>query len=504
MGLQRSGTGFRQRVGAAAWAIAAGCGAPSPSTPSEGSTSTGVGSSSTTRRGSTGSTTTGELQSTTTTFDESSGGFDVPRPAALEPGELRPGGDTTTESLGIGAFVQEAANLGLERRAAFEAGLQFFQLDWEVAPAAPELDGLGPTFNAVSCLDCHARNGRGLTPLSDPESVAVLLRLASAEGSPDPVFGDQLQPRSIGGVPSEGQVSWTVGKAMPVIVDGGFIELESPVPSIEPGTLGSPSPDTLVSPRVSMQLVGMGLLEAVRAEDLEAQADPDDTDGDGVSGRVARVGPEVGRFGWKASQPTVRAQVAAAFAGDLGITSELHPDENCPRAQVSCGVAPTGGSPELTAVRLDVTAAYVRLLGVPTRRGGDNEDVLRGKVIFGELGCAQCHRPTFVTGPALEPELADQTIWPYTDLLLHDLGPGLAQGGPEGDASAAEWRTAPLWSIGLLQTVNGGRRLLHDGRARTIEEAIVWHGGEAASSTAAYLALSESQRDDLHVFIESL
>lgn len=409
------------------------------------------------------------------------------------------------DELGIGAFVQEAANLGLERRATFEAGLQFFQLDWEVAPATPELDGLGPTFNAVSCLQCHARNGRGLSPVDDPSSVAVLLRLAGPDGTPDPVFGNQLQPRSISGVPSEGNVSWAVNPTSPVAVDGTPIEPQRLTVSIEAGPLGAPLPATLVSPRASMQLVGMGLLEAIPSAELEDEADPDDTDADGVSGRVARIGGgEIGRFGWKASQPTVRDQVAAAFAGDLGITSELHPAENCPRAQASCAAAPTGGSPELTAVRLDVTAAYVRLLGVPARRGGDRDEVLRGKATFHQIGCARCHRPSFVTGPALEPELEAQTIWPYTDLLLHDLGPELAQGGPEADANAAEWRTAPLWSIGLLQTVNEGRRLLHDGRARSLAEAIAWHGGEAESSTEAYLLLPASARDELHAFIESL
>ncbi|MGH1342778.1 MAG: di-heme oxidoredictase family protein [Nannocystales bacterium] len=506
MGLQRSDLGLCWRLGVAAWATVPGCGGPPSAAPQpgRGSTSTGSHASTATSLATSGSTTTQGPGHDTGQLGESSGGLDIPPRAELEPGELRPGGDTTVDEAGIGAFVQEAANLGLERRAAFQAGLQFFRLDWEVAPATPELDGLGPTFNAASCLECHTRNGRGLTPLDDESSVAVLLRLSSLDGTPDPRLGGQLQPRSIAGVPSEGQVSWSVHRERSVAIDGGFIEPQSLSPNITPGVLGALDSATLVSPRVSMQLVGMGLLEAVPEAALEAWADPDDADADGVTGRVSRIGGVVGRFGWKASQPTVRAQVAAAFAGDLGITTELHPTENCPRSQSSCASAPTGGSPELPAVRLDVTAAYVRLLGVPARRGGDREDVLRGKTVFHEVGCAQCHRPSFVTGPALEPELEGQTIWPYTDLLLHDLGPDLSQGGAEGDASPAEWRTAPLWSVGLLHTVHGGRRLLHDGRARSLAEAVVWHGGEAEASRAAYLLLPESARLDLHAFIDSL
>lgn len=440
----------------------------------------------------------------TSVGDSSSTGEPRP-PAELEPGELRPGGDTTVDEFGIGAFVQEAANLRLEHRSPFEAGLQFFQLAWLVAPSTPELDGLGPTFNAPSCLACHIRNGRAPAAIDEPGSPSVLIRLTDLEGAPDPVLGGQLQPFAIPGVPSEGTVDWTETVLETLEVDGGTIELAALSPQVTPGPLGAPSPDTLASPRLSMQLVGMGLLEAIAPEDLEAWADPDDADRDGISGRVAYLpGGEVGRFGWKSGQPTVRGQVAAAFLGDLGITSVLQPQENCPAPQSACAASPNGGAPELTDVRLDVTATYVRLLGVPARRDGDHPEVLIGKAVFADVGCDRCHRPSFVTEDVLEEELRGQTIWPYTDLLLHDMGPTLAQGGAEGAASAAEWRTPPLWSLGLVDIVNGNRRLLHDGRARTLAEAIAWHGGEALAARDAYLALAADEREALHAFVESL
>lgn len=439
---------------------------------------------------------------------DSSGG--IPIPARLEQGELRPGGDTTIDSLGdrfgIGAFVQEAANLTLRRRAQFEAGLQFFRLVWEPAPGPPEFDGLGPTFNAASCLDCHDRNGRGHPPDDvDPLSPGVLLRLGSERGQPDSRYGTQFQPYAVPGTPGEGVVSVHTIVAERVPLGDRSVALRRPVYAVSAVPWGDLDPGTYLSPRVAVQLVGMGLLEAVAEADILAWDDRDDRDGDGISGRAARL-PNglLGRFGWKATQPTVRAQTAAAFLGDLGITSDIHPNENCPAVQVQCAAAATGGVPELTPVRLDVTAAYVRLLGVPARRSGDSVDVRRGKTVFGELGCNACHRPSYDTTDAIEPELANQRIWPYTDLLLHDMGDGLAEGAAEGVASGREWRTPPLWGLGLVETVNTRRHLLHDGRALTLEEAILWHGGESSDAREAYLALPSDARTLLHKFVESL
>ena len=521
MGLQRTPHRLRRRLTLAvtgalvgALATALGC-ADAPthaasdttdvtSTGLAPSTSSGVPDPSTSDA--TGSTTHEPLDSTTDAQSDTTAGDDTPI-APLEEGELRPGGETTVDELGIGAFVQRAANLSILHAADFEAGLQFFQVDWEPAPGQPEIDGLGPTYNAISCLACHARNGRGV-PSSDraPASPGVLLRLGDALGTPDPTYGDQLQPSAIPGVPAEGSPTWTwVPDHTVTLADGTEIELARAAYEATDLAFGPLAPDTLLSPRIAPQLVGMGLLESIAADDVAAWADPDDRDGDGIRGVPAWL-PDgtLGRFGWKAAQPTVEHQTSAAFAGDLGITSVLHPTPDCPPAQPACAAAPSGGTPELPSIRLHVTSAYVRLLGVPARRDGDDDEVLRGKTLFHALGCAACHRPSYVTADVPDPELSSQHIWPYTDLLLHDMGEPLADDRPEAAATGHHWRTAPLWGLGLVEQVNGTRHLLHDGRARTLPEAILWHAGEAEPARNAYTDLSATDRTRLHLFIESL
>jgi CxxC motif-containing protein (DUF1111 family) len=272
-----------------------------------------------------------------------------------------------------------------------------------------------------------------------------------------------------------------------------------------------PLPDDVqLSPRVAPAVFGVGLLEAVPVADILATADPDDTDGDGISGRpnwvadVASGGTSLGRFGWKANVPTVEQQNAGAFHGDLGITSALFPDENCPPEQAACGSALSGGVPELDAAKLERVTFYTRTLAVPARRDVGQPATTEGEELFSSLGCASCHLPELRTGDSAIAALSDQVIHPYTDLLLHDMGPGLADGRPDGEASGSEWRTAPLWGIGLVDTVNGHTRFLHDGRARDLSEAVLWHGGEAAASADAFRALPARARDTLIAFLESL
>lgn len=423
--------------------------------------------------------------------------------AALEDGELAPGGATTTDNVGVGAFTVQAANLPLARRGEFEAGLQFFQLPWVLAPGRADTDGLGPTFHADSCLGCHVRNGRG-------DLQTILLRIGlGADNAPDPNYGSQLQPFGISGVPREGtpvRTDVTVAHARANGTSAALLEPSYAITNLGYGPFGA---DLRISPRIAPQIVGQGLLEAISDADVIAGADPNDADGDGISGRVHWVDDggavRIGRFGWKAMHASVESQTAAAFAEDLGITSSRFPDANCPGAQSACRAAPNGGSPELNATRLRVTVAYMRLLGVPRRRGGDTTEVLQGKAIFTSVGCASCHRPSFRTrADAAEPELAGQLVWPYSDLLLHDLGERLADRRKEGDAGPREWRTPPLWGLGLVPVVNGARFLLHDGRARDLDEAILWHDGEAAASRIAYEQLSPTAQARLRAFVESL
>lgn len=422
-------------------------------------------------------------------------------PAALEEGELSPGGATTTTRVDVSAFVQPAANLSLSGRGDFEAGAQFFQLVWDVAPGRADTDGLGPLFNATSCIECHVRNGRGSTS-------TVLLRLGVGSDGVDPSYGDQLQPFGIAGVTREGREVRSDTPLDHLLADGTTRSLTLPVYAIEALGYGALPIDATLSPRLAQQLVGQGLLEAIPEADLLALADETDADGDGVSGRarwVVRGGvTQLGRFGWKSGQPTVEWQTAAAFHGDLGITTPLFPSEDCRPGQIACLAAPNGGAPELTRVRLDVTAAFVALLAVPARRDGDSEVVLRGKARFASAGCASCHVPSFVTTDTARVELRAQRIWPYTDLLLHDMGERLSDHRTEDDVTPREWRTPPLWGTGLLEVVNGETRLLHDGRANGVEEAILWHDGEAEASRIAYERLDAAARAELVAFVESL
>lgn len=522
MGLQRARPRVRGGLIAPAtllWSLGVvGCrgGEPSPVAPlaDTGDPASSGGSTSSGRSFASGETSTG-IPTSSGTDDETTGaptygtsGADTPTPLApIEDGELRPGGETTVDEIGIGAFAQRAANLSILDASDFEAGVQFVQLEWEPAPGQAEADGLGPTYNAVACVGCHVRNGRGLHATEElPDSPGVLVRLGDGAGTPDPAYGLQLQPLAVAGVQAEARTPWSETAYRRVELSGGsIVDLVRAEYSIEALAFGPLGPDTRVSVRIAQQLVGMGLLEALGARSVLAAADPDDLDGDGVSGRPAWLADgSLGRFGWKAAQSSVQAQTAAAFSGDLGITSDSHPGENCPAPQVACAATPSGGSPEITPVRLRVSAAYVRLLGVPARRDGDSDVVRQGKTIFHELGCAACHRPSFTTGIVDDAVLSGQLVWPYTDLLLHDMGDELADELPEGAAAGREWRTPPLWGLGLVEAVNGARYLLHDGRARTLAEAIVWHGGEAAASRDAYVAASDDERAQLHAFVESL
>ena len=442
-----------------------------------------------------------------------------PQEVGVEPGEDAPGGEATTRAGDAQAFSRPAPNLPTARLSAFGAGEALFEADWFVAPhARQDRDGLGPLFNSLSCEACHFQNGRGAPPLSEEQpTVSLLLRLSvpgeNEHGGPkpEPTYGDQLQTRAVTGVPAEGRATLTWEERRGTFADGEAWVLRAPRYHVSQLAHGPLAADVRVSPRVAQPLVGPGLLEAVPEAQLLEWADADDADGDGISGRPNRVWSvrrgrvELGRFGWKANQPDLEQQNAGALRGDLGITTALFPTESCTPAQTACLDAPGGGTPELDAGKLDALTAYTAGLAVPARRGHDTPLVLRGKATFHRVGCARCHRPSLTTGEvAGRPELSQQRLWPYSDLLLHDLGEELADGAQDFLATGSEWRTPPLWGLGLTRTVSGHTRLLHDGRARSVLEAVLWHGGEARAARDAVLQLSRSERDALLAFLDSL
>jgi len=414
------------------------------------------------------------------------------------------------------AFALAVPKLSSRQRRAFAVGNSFFNRNWVTAPASTTgRDGLGPTFNAQSCSSCHFKDGRAQPPRDarDPQrGLLVRLSVAGPGGRPQPVprYGGQLQDRSIVGVPAEGRVRITRSPVRGRYADGAPYALLAPRYEIADGAFGALPAGLQISPRVAPAVFGVGLLEAVPERAIVAHADPGDADGDGVSGRANRVGGErsggtrLGRFGWKANVPTVEQQNAGAMQGDIGLTNPIFEDQNCTRGQDACRTAPNGGAPEVDEHVLERVTFYTRSLAVPARRDVEAPDASAGERTFEEIGCSSCHRPELRTGRSDVPALAKQDIRPYTDLLLHDMGPGLADGRPDGLASGSEWRTPPLWGIGLVKSVNGHTRFLHDGRARDLSEAILWHGGEGRAAMQRFRALPRSQRRDLIAFVESL
>jgi CxxC motif-containing protein (DUF1111 family) len=415
-------------------------------------------------------------------------------------GDSRPGGAITVADATATALGRTARNLRPAMWPRIMKGKRIFQRVWSSAPGPAS--GLGPLYNAASCAECHFRDGRGGPASPSEPDVRLLVRLA------DPVYGGQLGERAAG-VPPEGTLSLTYRRQLGAMADGTLYALRRPVYAVtEPGW-GAPIRSHGLSPRMPGALAGSGLLEAIPARDILSAVDPDDRDGDGISGRASWVsdarngGRALGRFGWKAAQPSVEQQIATALREDMGLTSWLRPESSCTPAQPAC--AALDGAEEVPAHELDALTTYVSLLAVPAVRPLPEALREHGRQLFVRTGCAACHTPRHRTAVrASFPELEDQVIFPYTDLLLHDLGEGLADGLAESQASGSEWRTPPLWGLGLLPAIHGRVRLLHDGRARSVEEAILWHDGEARAARHRYAALPLVDRHALVSFVESL
>jgi len=445
---------------------------------------------------------------------------DEPASLAPHPGEELAGGETTVFDDTRLAFALALRNLDREQRGDHFVGNSFFNQNWVQAPSSTEgRDGLGPLFNARSCSGCHFRDGRGRPPLTDDEPMLSMLVRLSVPGEapdggprPEPAYGDQLQPDAILDVPGEGRAVVRYEEVPGAYDDGEPYALRRPTYAFEDLAFGPMQPDTMISPRVAPVVIGLGLLEQIPEAALLDRADPDDADGDGISGRPnfptdpLTGQPGLGRFGWKANQVGLVQQNTGAFLGDMGLTSALHPAQNCTDLQPECAAAFDPGQPEVSDHVVQRLTFYSRTLAVPARRDVDDPVVLAGRELFHEAGCADCHVPSYVTGPGDPevPQLEGEQIWPYTDLLLHDMGEGLADGRPDYDADGREWKTPPLWGVGLVPVVNDHDLLLHDGRARGLAEAILWHGGEGEAAKEAFRTMARDDREALLTFLESL
>ncbi|ELS02965.1 putative thiol oxidoreductase [Xenococcus sp. PCC 7305] len=418
------------------------------------------------------------------------------------------------------AFAQPITNLDRDRRRVFNFGDHLFNTKWVEAPSSvATLDGLGPLFNRSSCAGCHIRDGRGRPPLPHEELMLSKLIRLSVPGEddnggplPHPTYGGQLQEQGILGVKSEGKTLITWQEEPGKFADGTSFSLRRPSYEFTNLAYGALGEDALFSPRVAPAVFGLALLENIREADILQNADPGDRDRDGISGRpnyvwdVEQQSKSLGRFGWKANQPNLKQQIAGAFNGDLGLTTSLFPSASCSEEQTQCQKEKMlGEQPEVSDEFLDKVTTYVSLLAVPARRNlaGDQEQL--GEKLFYEAQCIACHTPRQVTGNAsVHEEFNNQVIHSYTDLLLHDMGEDLADNRPDFLANGQEWRTPPLWGIGLVKNVNKHTFFLHDGRARNLTEAILWHGGEAEAAKEFVLKLSQTERDALITFLNSL
>lgn len=440
--------------------------------------------------------------------------------------DTKSGGNTSVKKDGSNAFSLPANNLPMTSRLDFSVGNSFFRNPWVQAPASTDArDGLGPLFNTNGCQNCHIKDGRGHPPEEgDEHAVSMLVRLSIPAMTPEqkkafimngvipePTYGGKLQDFALPDAKPEGKVNITYSDVVVTFKDGEQVTLRKPNLTITNLNYGEMHPDTQFSARVAPPMIGLGLLEAIPEETILAMADPEDKNKDGISGKVNRVwdvqaeGFALGRFGWKAGQPNLMQQNAAAFNGDLGLTSSLFPVENCTENQSICNDLPHGGKPEVSEKILNFVEFYSQHLAVPIRRNTRDPQVQLGQVKFAEAGCQSCHAVNIKTAKNDRlPALSEQIIHPYSDMLLHDMGEGLADNRPEYLANGREWRTQPLWGLGYTKEVNGHTNLLHDGRARNVLEAVLWHGGEAKPAQENVLNMSKKEREALVAFLNSL
>lgn len=438
--------------------------------------------------------------------------------------EVMQGGAGTQRShVDRNAYSQETSTLGFGELQTFKLGNALFNKMWVASPSSTQAsDGLGPFYNARSCQSCHIKDGRGQRPVAGEKTASLVIQLKhplAGKWVPDPIYGGQFHTSAVPGIKAEGLVDISSSPLVKRFADGFEVALAKPEYTLLDKAYGDVHAETRLSPRIAPALPGLGLLESIDAQHILAYADPDDHNGDGISGRAnwqVLIDGErrLGRFGHKAAMSSVLEQNVHALFTDMGISSsgqELNnPHGDCQEAQIKCSEMAHGeqvrlGAGEAPDNVVDLITFYARNLAVPARRQVSDPATLRGKGLFYNSACASCHIPKHVTArDANQAEHQFQLIWPYTDLLLHDMGDLLADHAGEGEASGQEWRTAPLWGIGLAKTVNPNTSYLHDGRAATLLEAVLWHGGEAEQSVQQVLAMEKVERDALIKFLESL
>ncbi len=433
-------------------------------------------------------------------------------PPPVEPSDKRlSGGDTTVFISSSSAFETPAPNLEGERLEMHLLGDVAFEDAFVTAPA-PVNGGLGTVFNNSSCIRCHARDGRGVAAQPGVPQESIFLRLSIGNDAingpmPVPGFGVQFQHRAVFGVAPEGTMDVSYEDVEVAFSDGDTVTLRKPtffvVNSYEPMP-----PGVLYGARMAPPVFGRGLLEAIPEATILGWADEFDEDNDGISGRPNRVMDPVsgetrlGRFGLKANAPSLIVQNAGAYSEDMGVTSSIFPQESTfGQTQYDELLDEV----EVSDDTIETVTLYVQTLGVPARRDVDDEQVLRGEELFAQAQCAACHIPEARTGAFPDvAEVANQRIFPFTDMLLHDMGEELSDQRPDFLASGSEWRTPPLWGIGLTAVVQGRTEFLHDGRARSLMEAILWHGGEAEQAREAVRTMPANDRDALMAFLQSL
>ncbi|WP_201533368.1 di-heme oxidoredictase family protein [Psychrobacter immobilis] len=484
---------------------------------------------------------------------EALAGVPMQQLVSFDPQEIKQGGDTGISITSAESYSKPSSNLPASRKGSFFIGNAFFQQPWVVAPASTDSrDGLGALFNVAACQSCHIKDGRGHAPMSSEDDAdSLLIRLAMPATSDEqrqqlqnsliekvvhPMYGGQLQDRGIQGVPAEARIAvqWT---AKPVTFADGHVEtLRAPTFTLTNPGYGAFDNELMVSPRIALPMIGLGLLEQIPDEDIKKQAvrnnkNSTSKENSGISGKFNWVmDPQtgkhaLGRFGWKAGQTKLITQNQSAFNEDMGLTSNIRPHESCMPSQTACIKATTGadeqgnGKPpvEVNDDVVKFVEFYTRNLAVPHRRNADDKLVLAGKKRFYDMGCQSCHTPRYQLPKTDDDHLEQhgQVIYPYTDLLLHDMGNDLADRTIAGKlpskdaqveflANSYEWRTPALWGIGLAQTVDPQATFLHDGRARTLMEAVLWHGGEAEKQRQKVLMLDKQGRAELNAFLKSL